>query len=186
MSQWVLLDWIILSLLVIGLFWGYSKGLILQLFQLLGWLLAFIIAYIGYDTVAPLLRTVIPFPQSTDTSAFSYATETFQLENMFYSALAFCLLFFLSRIAISYLARLLHFVSSLPILNMANRVSGAIIGFLTTFVILLILINVLYVMPSSAIHEQLNQSNLVQILAKDTSFIYSIFQKLWKQEIQLF
>lgn len=182
----VFLDWAILILLGLSLLWGYRNGLVRQVFHLFGIIIAYIIAFLFYDQVALFLKAVLPFPKLTDAAAFTFVTEIFQLEKMFYAALAFVLLFFITRWSLIYLSKILHLVTALPVLNLTNRLSGALLSFCTTFFILLILVNLFYLMPSPQIHKEMSRSKLVHVLIHQTPYFSDHFQKLWQKGLDHF
>jgi uncharacterized membrane protein required for colicin V production len=165
-----LLDWGILIIFLVGIFSGYRSGLIRQAIHLFGFFLSFIAAFLLYDDVAPLLRRIIPYPQTNKPSFFSYLIDLAHLEDMFYSAISFGLLFFITKWALVIIANMFDLIASFPVINTVNRVSGAVIGLCSTFMLLFVLIHILLVIPSPSLHQYLSKSSLVQLLTEKSPF----------------
>jgi len=66
-----MLDLIILIILGFGFLIGLKRGFILQIVHLTGFIIAFIIAYLYYDQLAPKLTLWVPFPNFSSDSALS-------------------------------------------------------------------------------------------------------------------
>lgn len=175
------MDAVLIGILAVGTWMGYRRGLIRQLIHLFGFLVAFVVAFRFYDDLAPYLRVWIPFPNLAEETDLSFVVELFELESMFYSAIAFGLLFFSAKFGLNLVARLFDFVASFPVLNLVNRLSGALVGFLTTFFILFIIVNILYVMPSGRIHEQVESSFVARLMVEKTPVLSEKLQELWKK-----
>ena len=63
-----MLDLIILIILGFGFLIGLKRGFILQIIHLTGFIIAFIIAYLYYDQLAPKLTLWVPFPNFSSDS----------------------------------------------------------------------------------------------------------------------
>ncbi len=71
-----MLDLVIIAFLLIGLLVGLRRGFILQIIHLTGFIVAFIVAYVYYDELAPKLHLWIPFPTMGDSSTFQMLFNT--------------------------------------------------------------------------------------------------------------
>ena len=93
-----MLDIILLVILLMGIAIGLRRGFILQLIHITGFIVAFIVAYLYYDELAPKLELWVPFPVIGESSSFDMLFETIGLDNAYYNAIAFIILFFGAKI----------------------------------------------------------------------------------------
>ena len=96
-----MLDLIILIILGFGFLIGLKRGFFLQIIHLTGFIIAFIIAYLYYDQLAPKLTLWVPFPNFSSDSALSLVMENVNLEDAYYRAIAFVVIFFAVKIIIA-------------------------------------------------------------------------------------
>src|SRR6478609_10333569 len=119
-------DLIIIVLLLFGFLIGLKRGFILQLFHLVGFIIAFILAAKYYDVLAERLALWIPYPELSSDSSWADFLQALPLENGFYNAISFAIIFFAVKILLQIIASMLDFVASLPILNSVNKLLGSI------------------------------------------------------------
>lgn len=104
-----LADIVILAVIALSLWKGFTRGLVREAFALIGWILGLIVAINGYAQLAPLLDPLIKTPSLQQAVAF--------------------LLLCLSMVAISYaLAQLLHALLKTLALGPADKLMGAFFG----------------------------------------------------------
>ena len=65
-----------------------------QFIHLAGFIIAFIIAYMYYDKLAPKLTLWVPYPDFRADSALSLLMDNVNLEDAYYRAIAFVVIFF--------------------------------------------------------------------------------------------
>ena len=104
-----MLDLIILIILGFGFLIGLKRGFILQIIHLTGFIIAFIIAYLYYDQLAPKLTLWVPFPNFSSDSALSLVMENVNLEDAYYRAIAFVVIFFAVKIILQIIGSMLGF-----------------------------------------------------------------------------
>src|SRR5690625_7526847 len=105
-----MLDIILLALLVLGIFRGLKRGLILQFFHLTGFFIAFFVAVSFYTNLAEHLEMLIPYPRIL-TEDWAFFSETLPLENADYNMFAFAALIFRTNIIICIISSFIVFVS---------------------------------------------------------------------------
>src|SRR5699024_1519502 len=93
-----MLTLILLVLLMFGFFIGLKRGLIYQIVHLTGLIAAFVVAYLYFDDLAPRLRLWIPYPSGGSDTTFSFFSSVLNLEDAYYNAIAFAILFFATKI----------------------------------------------------------------------------------------
>jgi uncharacterized membrane protein required for colicin V production len=174
------LDLIIIILFVLGVLMGYRRGFILQVIHLVGFFVAYIVAYRYFDEFSTVLKSWIPYPFMDEEVGNTFWLTLFNVESMFYSALSFALLFFGTKILLQLIGRLLHLVTLLPGLNMANRSLGAAFGFLEVFIILFVLVHVMLFFPWETGQMWLHESKIALWMTEQTPVLKDQLQDLWK------
>lgn len=175
---------IILALLALGVFRGLKRGLILQTLHLIGFIASFLIAAYYYTKLAPHLILWIPYPELSGDGEFISFLRTLPLETGFYNAIAFILIFFSAKIVFQIIASMLDFVAQLPILNIANRFFGAVLGFVEAYLIIFILLFILALTPSVSVQEWINQSNVARNIIENTPYLSEQIRQMWFMKIQ--
>lgn len=178
-----MVDIILFFLLIFGFFMGLKRGLILQAFHLIGFIIAFIVAVIYYDTIAAKLPFWIPYPDLSGNSGLAAFLDSPYVENAFYSAIAFAIIFFAVKIVLQIIASMLDFVASLPILNTLNKVAGAILGFLEVYLIMFIVLFILALTPIPTIQAWIDHSWIAQFIIGHTPILSEKLKTLWFTEL---
>src|SRR5437762_2890435 len=104
-----MLDLAIIVLLVIGFFVGLKRGLILQIFHLIGFIIAYIVANLYYKELADKLILWIPYPSFADNLTLKILTNSSNMEAAFYRAIAFAIIFFAVKILVQIIGSMLDF-----------------------------------------------------------------------------
>jgi uncharacterized membrane protein required for colicin V production len=175
-------DLIIIIIFIAGILMGYRRGFILQVVHLLGFFAAYIVAYRYFKEFAIVLQDWIPYPfmdQETGTTEPPFWMQMFDMESMFYSAIAFAALFFGTKLALQVIGHVLHTVALLPGLNMANRWLGAALGFLEVLIILFIIAHVLVFIPWETGQIWMSQSKIALWLLEQAPYFSGQLQELW-------
>ncbi len=157
------------------------RGFILQLFHLLGFLVAFIVAYMYYSPLAFYIRLWIPYPQLPANSPFTMLVETFNGEHVYYSGIAFAILFFATKILVYIIGSMLDFLAHLPIVRTANRWLGGALGFLEMYLIIFVLLHVAALIPVEIVQSLLHRSFLAQLILNYTPVLSGWLKELWIQ-----
>ncbi|MBU9721187.1 MULTISPECIES: CvpA family protein [Bacillaceae] len=174
-----MLSFLLFFALVISFFVGFRRGLILQLIHLLGFVVAFYVAYSYYQEVAHYIRLWIPFPQLSEDSGLTLLVDAFGVERVYYNGIAFAILFFGTKIIMQVLGSLFDFLAHLPILNMINRWLGGILGFIEGLLIIVIVLHLAALIQIGIIQEVLQHSSFAQMIFDYTPVISDRLKELW-------
>jgi uncharacterized membrane protein required for colicin V production len=175
-------DLIIIGLFIVGVLMGYRRGFILQVVHLVGFFVAYIVAYRYFDDFSPVLKTWVPYPLMDEEVGNSFWSQMFDVEGMFYSALSFAILFFGTKILLQLVGRLLHLIALLPGLNMANRSLGGVMGLVEVFVILFVVVHVMLFLPWETGQMWLHESQIALWMTEQTPYLKDQLQDLWKPQ----
>jgi uncharacterized membrane protein required for colicin V production len=175
----IMLDIAIIILLIMGFFIGLKRGFILQLVHLTGFIIAYIIANIYYDQLAPKITLWIPYPSFGNSSTLKLLTGSHNMEDAFYRAIAFVIIFFAVKILLQIIANMLDFIAHLPILKQLNVWAGGLLGFCEVYLILFILLYIAALIPMEVIQHPLENSTLASEIVKHTPILSQQIKHLW-------
>src|SRR5699024_11935407 len=105
-------------------------------------IIAFTVAVLYYKKLAPNLVSWIPYPDITSEQSWAIFLDSMPMENAFYNAIAFALIFFGIKIILQIIASMLDFIARLPVLNKLNMLLSAILDFVDVYLILFFIISV--------------------------------------------
>ncbi|KIY22171.1 MULTISPECIES: CvpA family protein [Mesobacillus] len=174
-----MLDLAVLAILVMGFMVGLKRGFILQTIHLAGFIAAFVVAYVYYEQLAPKLTLWIPYPNLDSNSTFKFLLENTNLEDAYYRAIAFAIIFFAVKILLQIIGSMLDFVAHLPILKQLNVWAGGILGFIEVYLLLFIILYIAALLPIPAIQGPLNDSILAENIIKNTPVFSQQIKQLW-------
>ncbi|WP_456273810.1 CvpA family protein [Bacillus sp. AK031] len=179
-----MLDLALLIILVLGFFIGLRRGFILQLVHMTGFIIAFIIAYIYYDQLAPKLTLWVPFPVLDEQSALNMLFETTNLDQAYYRAIAFAIIFFAARIVFQIIGSMLDFLAHLPILKQLNVLGGGILGFIEMYILIFILLYIAALLPIAMVQELINGSAIAELMVTNTPFLSDQVHDWWIEYVK--
>src|SRR3954454_2441831 len=174
-----MLDIAVLIILGFGFLMGLRRGFILQLIHLTGFIIAFITAYLYYDQLAPKLTLWVPYPNISTDSALSLVFDNVNLEDAYYRAIAFVVIFFAVKILLQIIGSMLDFVAQIPILKQLNTWAGGLLGFIEVYLIMFILLFIAALVPIESIQGSLTNSILAEFMIKQTPILSQLIQDLW-------
>jgi len=170
---------ILILLLLLGFLIGLKRGLILQVLHLVSFIIAFIVAVNYYDKLGSQLALWIPYPDLPDKSAWAEFLQMLPLENGFYNAVAFAVIFFAVKIILQIIASMLDFVAAIPIVNSVNKLLGSIFGFLEIYLILFILLYIMALTPIVTVQNWINHSSIALFILEQTPYFSDKIMELW-------
>ncbi|MFC4618198.1 CvpA family protein [Camelliibacillus cellulosilyticus] len=174
-----MLDFILIILLLAGFLIGARRGLILQLIHLTGFIVAYIVAYMYFDDLAPKLKLWIPYPSSGDSNSFFTLLGHLNLESSFYRAIAFVIIFIAVKIVWQIIGSMLDFLTDLPILRTVNRWLGALFGFVEIYLVLFILLYIGALTPYLGIDKAIDHSYVAHVMIENTPVLSEKIRNLW-------
>lgn len=158
---------------------GLKRGFILQLLHLIGFIVAFIVAVVYYRPLAEKVSLFIPYPELKGDSGWISFLDALPLEQGFYNAIAFAIIFFGVKIILQIIATMLDFVAALPILSMINRLLGAILGFVEVYLIVFVLLFITALTPLDFVQDWINHSSIAQFMIEHTPILSKKIVDLW-------
>ncbi|MCP3025492.1 CvpA family protein [Halobacillus sp. A5] len=178
-----MIDLLILIILLLGIFTGFKRGFILQLFHLIGFIAAFIVGVLYYDDLAPKLVLWIPYPDLPENSSWAVFLDNLPLEAGFYNAIAFVIIFLGVKIILQIVASMLDFVADLPILNSINGLLGGVLGFIQRYVLVFILLYLAALVPVTSVQNAIEGSFTAQLIIEHTPVLSAQLKDLWIEQV---
>ncbi|MBR3207264.1 MAG: CvpA family protein [Bacillus sp. (in: Bacteria)] len=172
-----MIDIIILFLLLMGTLVGLKRGFILQFIKLISFVVSILVASMFYQSLAPQL-TWIPAPNFSGGQA-QLAFFSGNLETAYYNTIAFIILFILTKILLAIIGGLLTTIASIPVIKQVNKLLGAVLGFLETYLFVFILLFVAALLPVDALQTMMSKSMLVDVIVNSTPYLSGLVKDLW-------
>jgi len=174
-----MIDLALLFILLTGFMIGLKRGFILQFIHMTGFIIAFIVAYMNYENLAPKLRLWVPYPSFGDEETMKMIFEAANLDEAYYRAVAFALLFFATKIIMQIIGSMLDFVAQLPLLRNMNRWAGGALGFVEVYLIVFILLYIGALIPIESLQMRLQDSFMATVIVKHTPFLSEMLESMW-------
>lgn len=174
-----MLDLAIIVLLAIGFFVGLKRGFVLQLFHIVGFIIAYIVANLYYVEFSQKLNLWIPYPSIGSNETLKVLTNSSNMEAAFYRAIAFAVIFFAVKILVQIIASMLDFIARLPIIKILNFWAGGILGFLENYLIIFILLYIAALIPIDLFQNSLNHSILAKAIVQHTPIFSQQIKRWW-------
>lgn len=174
-----MLDLVLIIIFIMGFLIGLKRGFILQLFHLAGFVVAYIVAYMYYDSFAPKLKLWIPYPSLGDSSPLSVFGTSGNMEDAYYRAFAFIAIFFAVKILVQIIGSMFDFIAHLPILRTLNVWAGGLLGVAEVYLVLLLLLYIAALVPMDIIQKPLEDSVIAEAIIKHTPVISQQLKELW-------
>lgn len=166
-----IVDWLIIGAAILAFATGYRRGFITQLLSVAGLLASLVIAYLFHDDLAPYLAVLLPLDSLAQNTEYEFLFSHFKVDQIIYNVLAFAILFFVIRLALTIVRHFLNFVVKAPGLNALNRWAGVALALLEALLLVTLAIYILMVIPSDSLQRALNESFFVPYLLQWPSLV---------------
>ncbi|WP_066311424.1 CvpA family protein [Bacillus sp. FJAT-29814] len=176
-----MLDLAILLFLIIGFFVGLKRGFILQLVHLIGFIIAYIVAYMYYEDFVPRLMLWIPYPNFGEGTILKILTDSSNMEMAFYRAISFVIIFFAVKVLLQIIGSMFDFIAHLPVLKQLNFWAGGLLGFLEVYFIIFIVIYIAALIPIELFQTALDGSFMAETMVKYTPILSQQIHDWWIQ-----
>lgn|SRR5690625_3026339 len=174
---------LILFVLIFGFFMGLKRGFVLQVMHLLGFIISFIVATVLFRKLAHHLALWIPYPELSDDAVWAVFLNTMPLENAFYNAISFAIIFFATKVILQVIASMLDFLANLPVLRSVNKLLGAILGFVEVYFITFIVLFILALLPVGTVQLKIQGSFVARMMIEHTPILSKAMESLWFTEL---
>ncbi|KIL44644.1 CvpA family protein [Jeotgalibacillus soli] len=174
-----MLDLALFILMIIGFFVGLRRGFILQLIHMIGFFVAFFVAYLYYDVLAPKLTLWVPYPAFDSHSELRMITESINFEESYYRIIAFSIIFFAVKLLMQLIGSMFDSISQFPILRPLNVFGGGILGVLEVYFIFFILLYIAAMLPIASVQSALDGSWIAKFILTNTPIFSEQVKEWW-------
>lgn len=174
-----MLDLAILCIFLVGFFVGLKRGFILQVIHLTGFIVAFIVAMMYYDDLAPKLTLWVPYPHMGENSPLQFIFDSANIEDAYYRAIAFAAIFFVVKIVLQIIGAMLDFIAHIPILKQVNVWAGGILGLVEVYLLILIVLYIAALLPMDFIQTPIQESSVAKAIINHTPVFSKQIKEMW-------
>lgn len=160
----MIINIILIILLASGLLRGFARGGVIQLFSLIGFIIALVVARLYSSNIGNLIQSLFP--------------KDGEMWMLFYNAIGFVLLFFIVQIIISKIASMFNIFTRLPVIGLLNRLIGGALGFIQVYIVSFVILVLLFLMPIGDIKEWIENSKLALYMINETPVLSDFLQEL--------
>ena len=173
--------YIIIIALIVGIYSGARRGLILQLVYLLGYGISFYLAIRYYQIVAGHIEMYVPYPSFTPGTQFVLfdQIQALTLDKAFYRGISFVGILFIGWLVTRIIGYLLTELSYLPVLKQFNSLGGAILGFVLNYVGIFFLLSILTMIPFQQAQDVFANNSLAYVIVDKTPVLTKQVTKMW-------
>ena len=180
---------IITILILVLLIWAYlvgqSRGLALQGFYMLGSWVAIFLALKNYQALGEKISLWVPFASATSESklAFYPSKLLFEIDHVFYAALAFMAIFLVVYGIVRLIGIFLGALDSKMILGRAGNIMAGALAVCCVYFVLSLGLMILSTIPIPLVQNQLAASGLARFMLVNTPFFSAWLQESFITQI---
>ena len=182
----MLLTGIIILLLILSIFSGARRGLVLQLVLTIGYAASFWFALNYYQMLSEYVEMFVPYPtplSTSDNPFVLYGIELlFELDGPFYRGVSFVVLLFAGWLITRLVGGLFQALADIPVVRTVNAIGGAVLSFVVHYIGIFLILFVLSMMPIALIQDQFESSALAREIVTDTPELSQQVYDWWVQQ----
>ncbi|MQS76542.1 CvpA family protein [Companilactobacillus halodurans] len=176
-----MLSLLLILLLIYGFYIGARRGLAMETFYAVGYVVFFALALVSFKFLGPKFEMLVPYPSANLGSEFAFFSTKvgMELDNAFYRAFAFIFVCFIGWIIMRFLGLYFKKLTYFPMYNDINVLSGGIIAFVVTYVSIFMVLLLLAMIPVVGIQHALQHSFVASTMIKSTPVLTGLLSHLW-------
>ena len=179
-----MVDLFILLVLFIGVYSGYKKGVVLQLLEAIGYVVATIFALDYYKLISDYFYLLIPYPTpfAPESNPYLYYNEEimFSMDRVYYDLLAFLAVFLVGWAVVKFLAKFISYtLDKLRAPEPLSGIGGGVVGFLVNYLGMFFIFVILTTIPYGFVQNNLKDSviadKMITSTPKVSDEVYRVF-----------
>lgn len=170
-----LFDFFLLVILLGAGILGYKQGIIVQVASLVATLVSLVLALMFADDLAPILGEFF----GSEDSYSDYWMTFLSVDKIFYSVIAFFLIFIVSKVLLSFLTILFHRLAKYSFLKWINRTGGVVLSLLQTLILYVFVVHLMQLLPVQGSHRLIDDSIIAQSLIQFTPGLMNILKDIF-------
>lgn len=176
-----MLSFLIILILAYGMYVGARRGLVLQLFFTLGYLVFFGIAYLVYKNIGKHLTLLVPYPSATANSNFAFfdAHLGLKLDTAFYAGFAFLAILFIGWLVVHFASIFVTHWTFYPMNYTVSVLGAVILAFITNYVGLFLILYLMALVPIDSLQSMLDQSWAAVSMVRYSPVLTNLITHWW-------
>ncbi|MGY3725117.1 Uncharacterized membrane protein, required for colicin V production [Granulicatella balaenopterae] len=172
---------VIMLILLVGIYSGARRGLLLQLLHMAGYFISFILAMNYYEWLAGKIDLFVPYPSFTPGTTFALFSDSqaLNLDGAFYNGVAFVLLVMVGWIITRIIGYMLTEISYIPVVKQVNQLGGAALGFIFNYIGIFLILFILSMVPTERIQVIFEGNTLAHHIVEDTPLLTKKVTHWW-------
>ena len=168
-----MLSLFILLVLFVGAYSGYKQGIVLQLLETIGYVIAVIFALDYYKIISDYFYLLIPYPSpfAPQTNPYLFYDEKFMfsLDISYYDMLGFLAVYLVGWLVVKFFTKLLSYtLEKLKAPESISGIGGAILGIFVNYMGVFFVLIVLTTIPYEMVQNTLKSSTLADTMITST------------------
>lgn len=171
--------------LLLGMYSGARRGLVLQLVHLIGYAISFAMAWQNYQWIAQKIELLVPYPSFVPgVHQFAAFTEeqAMGLEFAFYKLISFVGILMIGTLLTRIIGYMLSELTYLPIIKQFNGLGGALLGLLFNYIGLFFVFSMLIMIPMKPIQHLFEQPSMARGIVTYTPILAQHLTQKWIEE----
>lgn len=163
---------------------GYNRGLVRQVYELVAFLLAFVVASFNYQSLADRFTLWVPYAQATEEVTLVHFSDVnvFEMDSVFYAGLAFVALLVSVYTGLKLLGFVLGILPIKQVDRYAYRWLAGGLSVLVTVMFWSVVLNLLATIPFTSLQNLLAGNGLMKGLL-NLPFISQLCRYFWVVKI---
>lgn len=163
---------IIIAWLVMALFRGFHRGLVIEILNLVGTIGVLIFARLFYQPVGQALSSFL---------TGVHLVETGVMTTLIINVVAFFILTSIGWAVVRFVARLSRKVTWLPVIKQVNSLAGGIVAVVVAYLVIFVCLTVANLINTPYVQAQMTASPLATYIVKQTPVLTSDYLNNWIQ-----
>lgn len=177
----MILSFILILIFFFQFYGGSRRGFIYTLLDAIALTISFILASRFSQPLTYYLNLWVPYPAVNMSSNFALYTgpEVVNLDQSFYEALAFLIMFLVLWLIYRLIVRFLKIDPLMEVYPLWNRMGGGLVNLIIAYVICFFFLFILSTLPVENLQEMIANSSLTQLILKHSPFLSQFAQTRW-------
>ncbi|KRL05001.1 CvpA family protein [Liquorilactobacillus oeni] len=167
----MLITIIIVILLILAYFNGARRGLVLTLLDLVGLIVIFFLAAKFSAVLGEWLYLLVKLFEKNQASWQAVQGNSLTGSNTFYYGIAYWLIIIVGGLVIRRIIRSLNMITKIPIIKQLNSIAGGVFSLVLVYLLIFAGLLFLQAWPSEAIRNNIEDSQLAQVILHKTPVI---------------
>lgn len=183
-----MLNLFILLVLFIGAYSGYKQGIVLQLLETIGYVIALIFALDYYKIISEYFYLLIPYPTpfAPETNPYLFYDEKFMfsMDRSYYDMLAFLTIFIVGWAIVKFITKFISYtLEKIRAPEPISGIGGGLLGLLVNYMGLFFVFIILTTIPYELVQNTLKESSIAEMMITSTPRVSDEVHQVFIQDV---